>query len=178
MIDLRNKCVLVRTQEEYEKILKEAEKQGFRWYMKTYMNPIPNQDFPDILKFDYNRTVYRRAFPIGKLLEASELLGTKELTAREFINFIEECNESCHSNCGKCVLNKANTKCGSILCASCYWRGNEEELISIAKSGRITICSKSIEVAESIQDFIDNPDIEVTDEFIDCLKFAVDKLKE
>ena len=31
MIDLRNTCVLVRTKEENEMILKEAEKQGFNW---------------------------------------------------------------------------------------------------------------------------------------------------
>lgn len=29
MIDLRNTCVLVKTPEENEKLLKEAEKQGF-----------------------------------------------------------------------------------------------------------------------------------------------------
>ena len=30
MINLENKCVLVRTVEEYEKIMEEAEKQGFK----------------------------------------------------------------------------------------------------------------------------------------------------
>lgn len=30
MIDLRNTCVLVKTKEENERLLKEAEKQGFQ----------------------------------------------------------------------------------------------------------------------------------------------------
>ena len=81
MIDLRNKCVLVRTQEEYEKILKEAEKQGFRWYGKEDMNPIPNQKILSLLKFDFDHTI---RWQTGEFFGASELLGTKELTAREF----------------------------------------------------------------------------------------------
>lgn len=32
MLDLANKCVLIRTHEEYENILKVAKKQGYRWY--------------------------------------------------------------------------------------------------------------------------------------------------
>lgn len=34
MIDLTNTCVLVRTKEENEMLLKEAEKQEFHWYKK------------------------------------------------------------------------------------------------------------------------------------------------
>lgn len=32
MIDLKNTYVVIRTQEEYENILKIAERQGFHWY--------------------------------------------------------------------------------------------------------------------------------------------------
>ncbi len=32
MINLANKCVLIRTHEEYENILKAAKRQGYRWY--------------------------------------------------------------------------------------------------------------------------------------------------
>lgn len=35
MIDLRNKCILVRTPEENEMLLKEAEKQGFHWQLRS-----------------------------------------------------------------------------------------------------------------------------------------------
>lgn len=31
MVDLRNTCILVKTEEENEMLLKEAEKQGFHW---------------------------------------------------------------------------------------------------------------------------------------------------
>ena len=53
MIDLTNKCVLVRTQEEYESVLKEARKQGYKWYggKEAYPYPFEEQQIPDILKF-------------------------------------------------------------------------------------------------------------------------------
>ena len=57
MIDLRNTCVLVRTKEENEMLLKEAEKQGFQWPTKNYCRPLPKQHFPDILKFYEDKDV-------------------------------------------------------------------------------------------------------------------------
>ncbi len=50
MINLKNTCILVRTEEENETLLKEAEKQGFHWYSKGNCKPLPGQHFPDILK--------------------------------------------------------------------------------------------------------------------------------
>ena len=41
MIDLRNTCILVRTEEENEMLLKEAEKQGFHWYLEGHCKPLP-----------------------------------------------------------------------------------------------------------------------------------------
>ena len=41
MINLSNKCVLVRTQEEYESVLKEARRQGYRWYGGKEAYPYP-----------------------------------------------------------------------------------------------------------------------------------------
>lgn len=38
MINLTNTCVLVRTKEENEMLLKEAEKQGFHWYKKAIVS--------------------------------------------------------------------------------------------------------------------------------------------
>ena len=38
MVDLRNTCILVKTEEENEMLLKEAEKQGFHWYSKAIVN--------------------------------------------------------------------------------------------------------------------------------------------
>lgn len=92
MIDLRNTCILVRTKEENKKLLKEAEKQGFHWYSKDDCKPLPEQHFPDILKFYNGKDVVHSAH-IGAecdaFHEASKLLGTKEMTAREFIEFLK-----------------------------------------------------------------------------------------
>jgi hypothetical protein len=89
MIDLGNTCILVRTPEENEKILKEAEKQGFRWYRKDHCEPLQSQYFPDILKFYEHDITYAASVRSDfAFYEASELLETKEMTAREFIERI------------------------------------------------------------------------------------------
>lgn len=93
MIDLRDTCILVRTPEENEKLLKEAEKQGFHWYLEEgHCKPLPKQHFPDILKFYNNKDVVHSA-RIGAecdiFYEASELLGTKEMTVRGFIESLK-----------------------------------------------------------------------------------------
>jgi hypothetical protein len=93
MIDLKNTCVLVRTKEENEMLLKEAEKQGFHWYLEGYCKPLPKQHFPDILKFYNNKDVVHSArieAECDTFYEASELLGTKEMTVREFIERIAD----------------------------------------------------------------------------------------
>ena len=51
------KLVVVKTEEENEMLLKEAEKQGFHWYSKGNCKPLPGQHFPDILKFCNNKDV-------------------------------------------------------------------------------------------------------------------------
>ena len=63
MIDLANKCVLGITHEEYENILKEAKKQGYRWYggKEVYPYPFEEQQIPDILKFYSNKELTRNA---------------------------------------------------------------------------------------------------------------------
>lgn len=92
MIDLRNTCILVKTKEENEMILKEAEKQGFHWYSKDNCKPLPGQHFPDILKLYTNKDIAYAAYinPDFTFYEASELLGTKEMTVREFIERIAD----------------------------------------------------------------------------------------
>ena len=77
MIDLENKCVLVRTHEEYENILKVAKKQGYRWYggKEAYPYPFEKQQIPDILKFYSNKELTRNASlePGYELVEASDV---------------------------------------------------------------------------------------------------------
>ena len=82
MIDLANKCVLVRTQEEYENVLKEARRQGYRWYggKEAYPYPFEEQQIPDILKFYCNKELTRNASlaPGYELVEASDVIENEE----------------------------------------------------------------------------------------------------
>ena len=77
MINLANKCVLIRTHEEYENILKAAKKQGYRWYggKEAYPYPFEEQHIPDILKFYSNKELTRNASlaPGYELVEASDV---------------------------------------------------------------------------------------------------------
>ena len=82
MIDLANKCVLVRTHEEYENILKAAKRQGYRWYggKEVYPYPFEEQQIPDILKFYSNKELTRNASltPGYELVEASDVAEDEE----------------------------------------------------------------------------------------------------
>ena len=181
MIDLRNTCVLVRTKEENEMLLKEAEKQGFHWFGRSGCLPLKVQYFPDILKFYDNNDVGHSAYISSNFAfyEASKLLGTKEITAREFIERIADISKCCGRECIECVLDETNTKCDSTLCNTCNWESNIDELLEIAKSGRFTISTTEEKAIEDIEKFIKNPDclVVVNNEFVDALKLAVKKLK-
>ncbi len=182
MIDLRNTCVLVKTKEENERLLKEAEKQGFHWYSKGNCKPLPGQHFPDILKFCNNKDVVhsvRIGVECDAFYEASELLGTKEMTAREFIERIADMRNCRERSCSKCTLWSRNTKCNKSLCDICDWGNNINELLEIVKSGKSTFCTPEEKAIEDIEKFIENPDrTALNDEFVDALKLAVEKMKE
>lgn len=181
MIDLRNTCVLVRTKEENEMLLKEAEKQGFQWPTKNYCRPLPKQHFPDILKFYEDKDVTREAH-IGTdstLYEASELLGTKEMSAREFAERIADVGNCCERECIGCVLDNRNNKCNTDLCNIRNWKNNIDELLEIAKVEKWTVPTPEEKAIENIEKFIENPDrAALNDEFVDALKLAVEKLEE
>lgn len=80
MMNLANKCVLVITQEEYESVLKEARRQGYRWYGGREAYPFENQYLPDILKFYSNKDVVRNASigPGYELIEASDVIADRK----------------------------------------------------------------------------------------------------
>lgn len=177
MIDLTNTCVLVRTKEENEKLLKEAEKQGFHWYRKNSCYPLQTQHLPNILNFYKGKDISCAASidPGFTFYEASELLGTKEITAREFIKWYAEVNDCRGRNCAECVLDETNTKCNKNLCSKRNWENNIDEFLEIAKSGRITVPTP----IDTLENFIKNPDrAALNDEFVNALKMAVEKLKE
>lgn len=79
-MNLANKCVLVRTQEEYESVLKEARKQGYRWYGGREAYPFENQYLPDILKFYSDKCMVRNASidPGYELIEASDVIADRK----------------------------------------------------------------------------------------------------
>lgn len=79
MMNLANKCVLVRTAEEYESVLKEAKRQGYRWYggKEAYPYPFEKRQIPDILKFyKGNKELTRNANLVSgyELVEASDVV--------------------------------------------------------------------------------------------------------
>ena len=91
-MNLANKCVLVRTQEEYESVLKEARRQGYRWYggKEAYPYPFETQQIPDILKFyKENKKLARNASlaPKYELIEASDVV-TDEKKLKDAISLV------------------------------------------------------------------------------------------
>lgn len=183
MIDLRNTCILVRTKEENEMILKEAEKQGFHWHCKSNCKPLPGQHFPDILKFYNDKEVVcsaRIGAEVNAFYEASGIFGTKEMTVKEFIERIVNTAHNCGgSKCFECVLGETNTKCNRYLCNIHNWENNIDELLEILKSGKSTVLSPEEKAIDTLENFIENPDrAVVNDEFVESLKLAVEKLKE
>ena len=79
MISLANKCVLVRTLEEYESILKIAKIQGYRWYggKEPYPYPFEERQIPDILKFYKENKELTRNANLGQgyeLVEVSDVV--------------------------------------------------------------------------------------------------------
>ena len=143
MIDLRNTCVLVRTKEENERLLKEAEKQEFHWHLKGGCKPLLEQRLPDVLRFYENKDISYRACISSNCAfhEASEILGMKEMTAREFIERIVDICSCIGSwrKCSQCVFDANNTKCKKDLCNVGNWKNNIDEILEIVKAGRTTI---------------------------------------
>ena len=132
MINLENTCVLVRTKEENEKLLKEAEEQGFHWIGRSSCRPLKVQHFPDILKFyDNNDVCYGSCLSLNfTFYEASELLNTKEMTAREFVEWYSKLDSLCNKlKCQECVLYMGNTKCRSSLCNISDWKENIDKIL-------------------------------------------------
>lgn len=181
MINLMNTCVLVKTRKEYEDILNEAEKQGFHWYEKDDCKPFEQYTFPDILKFSSDNIIYRRS-EISldyAFYEASELLGAKEMTAREFAEWIADVSDCVGRKCSECVLDEMNTEGSCNLCSTREWKGNIDELLKIAKSGKLTAHTPEKKAIDTIEKFIENPDhATLNDEFFESLKLVVEKLKE
>lgn len=177
MIDLRNTCVVVRTQEECKNILKEAEKQGFQDILPF----ISSASLPYILQFKFDHIVeaYRISSKIDftdyKCYEASELIKEKELTAKEFIKGYYKIRADCGytEHCDKCQLNQDNTKCEKFLCDFSHWENNEDELIKIM----INVIAEQKEI-ECVKNFIKDSYETLDKDIVNALEFIVKKIKE
>ena len=152
--------------------------------MKDNCKPLlEQQHFPDILKFYNNKDVVHSA-RIGAesdtFYETSELLGAKEMTAREFVEWIANTYSLCgNRKCSECVLSKNNTKCDVCLCGIENWKDNIDEILEIVASGRTTVPTPEEKAIDTLENFIENPDrVALNDEFVGALKLAVEKLKE
>lgn len=182
MVNLINTCILIKTPEENEKLLKEAEKQGFHWYSKYDCKPLPTQYFPDILKFYNDKSVVHSARIESKdstFYEASELLGEKEMAARKFVEWLSDVRRCSRRECTECVLYERNTRCNKYLCTIFNWKYNVDELLEIAQNGEFTVPNSEEKAVSTIEKFIKNPDRStLNDEFVESLKWAVRKLKE
>lgn len=178
MINLTGKSVIVKTREEYLSVLKMAKLQGFTWARGNNLRPI-KISFPNILNFYGNKNATCRDFE-KTLYEASELLETKEMTAREFAEwYANTCSLCKKRECSECVLSKKNTKRNESLCEIANWKDNIDELLEIVKSGRITVPTPEAKVIDILEKFIENPDhATLNDEFVESLKLVVEKLKE
>ena len=135
MIDLKEKNVLCTTKNEAAAILKEAEKQGIRWYdgdLATAYNPLIEHDGPIVLTFKYNGINWIGASATDT---ARDLLDTdREMTAHEFLNKFLDIAYHC-SNCEECKTIKVDG-CDYRWCDSDLWtKDNIDQVYEIVKTG-------------------------------------------
>ena len=135
MIDLKEKNVLCTTKDEAAAILKEAEKQGIRWYdgdLATAYNPLIEHDGPIVLTFKYNGINWIGANATDT---ARDLLNPdREMTAHEFLNKFLDMAYHC-SNCEECKTIKVDG-CDYRWCDSDLWtKDNIYQVYEIVKTG-------------------------------------------
>lgn len=135
MIDLKEKNVLCTTKDEAAAILKEAEKQGIRWYdgdLATAYNPLIEHDGPIVLTFKYNGINWIGANATDT---ARDLLNPdREMTAHEFLNKFLDMAYHC-SNCEECKTIKVDG-CDYRWCDSDLWtKDNIDQVYEIVKTG-------------------------------------------
>ena len=101
------------------------------------------------------------------------------MTAREFAEWIADVSDCVGRKCSECVLDEMNTEGSCNLCSTREWKGNIDELLKIAKSGKLTAHTPEKKAINTIEKFIENPDhATLNDEFFESLKLVVEKLKE
>ena len=196
MFDLKGKNIKLNNAEEHKILFEYADEQGWKWLNSGKRL---NSSFgmyviyPLVIRFgkdqkticwDYVENVedeitdFKDIEPYIK--SNKELTTGKELTAREFVEwFTDTALAYCSSVTGKCPnckLSSYNTKCGKALCDTCNWKDHIDELFEIATLDvNIPPEEKAI---KNIEKLIKDPDnTKMSDELIESLKLAVEKLK-
>lgn len=162
MIDLGNRTILLRNRREYERILEKLEEQGYRWNWRGDLECL-QAEFPFALIVEReDKTVdVHDINPYGyKVCEASDLLREKEMTAREFVEWMSKAGQCDGRDCRDCVFSYRNTEGGFSCCDIKDWTGNEDEVLELAKAGRITI-KEELSMKESLDALVKDNKIHV-----------------
>lgn len=162
MIDLGNRTILIRNHEEYEKILEKLKEQGYRWNWRGDLECLqPEFPFVLIVEGDDKTVDVHDINPYGyKVCEASDLLDDNEMTAREFVEWMSKAGQCDGRDCKECVFSYKNTEGGFSCCAIEGWAGNEDEVLELAKAGRITI-KEELSMKESLDALVKDNKIHV-----------------
>lgn len=179
MTDLGNRTILIRNHEEYENILEECRKQGYRWLGREDLDPI-QFGIPCTLETDGKNTIIVHSINPHEyeFCEASDLLDDNEMTAREFVEWMSKAVQCDGRDCKDCVFSYRNTEGGFSCCDIKDWTGNEDEILEIAKTGRITIDKKAKEelsMKESLDALVKDKS---NDEIFRCITYLTEKMKE
>lgn len=178
MINFEGKTIIIRTDKEYEKILKEGRKQGFIWKYGDDLHKL-NIPMPFILIFKIEKKVIWSGYKSDEIsentYEASYIINENkenaQLSAFELIKFMSKFS-NCEADCKLCILSRENTKCKKNLCDICIWSGNEKELIEIVKRGETTVKKKS-----KHEEAINTLNAPSETDFYKALELAVETLK-
>lgn len=174
MIDLKEKNVLCTTKDEAAAILKEAEKQGIRWYdgdLATAYNPLIEHGGPIVLTFKYNGINWIGANATDT---ARDLLNPdREMTAHEFLNKFLDMAYHC-SNCEECKTIKVDG-CDYRWCDGDLWtKDNIDQVYEIVKTGnKLKEISKQAAI-NNISNYLDGKE----QLNINALKLAIKVLEE
>lgn len=174
MIDLKEKNVLCTTKDEAAAILKEAEKQGIRWYdgdLATAYNPLIEHDGPIVLTFKYNSINWIGASATDT---ARDLLDTdREMTAHEFLNKFLDMAYHC-SNCEECKTIKVDGR-DYRWCDSDLWtKDNIDQVYEIVKTGNKLKEKPEQAAINNISNYLDGK----SQLNINALKLAIKVLEE
>lgn len=175
MIDLKGKNVLCETKEEVDEILKEAEKQLFRWSysgkLATKINPF-EKNFIVLIFNESGISWSNMKMNVTDL--AKDLLNSdREMTAHEFLNKFLDMAYHC-SNCEECKTIKVNG-CDYKWCDSDLWtKGNIDQVYEIVKSGNKLKEKPEQKAINNITNYLDGKE----QLNINTLKLAIKVLEE